>query len=60
MDRKYELADEWKSMSNETKEMARKIIKSFAEKGFSICDAKEVLHACEVYVDFNSKIVEAG
>jgi len=56
MDKKYELADEWNSMPDKTKEMARQIIKSFAEKGLSICDAKEVFHACEVYMEFNSKV----
>ena len=60
MDKKFELAEEWDTLSDETKEMARQIIKAFAEKGLSICDAKEVFHACEVYMEFNSKITVAG
>lgn len=50
------LAEEWEILPDDTKELARQIIKSFAEKGLSICDAKEVFHACEIYMEVNGKV----
>ena len=60
MSEKDRLAEEWDSLSDETKEMARQIIKAFAEKGLSICDAKEVFHACKIYMEFNSRVKVAN
>jgi hypothetical protein len=57
MNKMDKLADEWESLDEKTREMARQIIKAFAEEGLSICSAKEVFRACEIYVEFNSKII---
>ena len=54
MNKMDKLADEWESLDEKTREMARQIIKAFAEEGLSICSAKEVFRACEIYVEFNS------
>ena len=59
MPEKYTLSDEWEQLSDETKEMARQIIRTFADKGLSVCDAKEIFHACEIYMEVNSKITVA-
>jgi hypothetical protein len=53
---RVELAEEWGRLPDETKAMARQIIISFTEKGLSICDAKEVFRACEVYMEANGKV----
>lgn len=57
---KWDLADQWDSLSDETKEMARQIVKTFAEKGLTICDAKEVFRACKIYMEVNSRVRIGG
>jgi hypothetical protein len=37
-------------------EMAKQIVKSFAEKNFTIHDAKSALRASEILLEFNSTI----
>lgn len=53
---KHELAEEWESLPDETKEMARQIIKSLAEKEMTVRDAREVFRACEIYMAVNSPV----
>lgn len=50
------LSCEWDDNTEEVKEMARQIAKTFCEKGLTVCAAKEVLCACEIYVEFNSTV----
>ena len=54
-----QLCEEWDGILDETKEMARQLIKSFSEKGLTICDAREVLRACEIYIDANGRVAVA-
>jgi hypothetical protein len=44
---------EFEFCPEEIKEMARRIVKDFSDKKFSIHDAKTVLHSCEILMEFN-------
>jgi hypothetical protein len=55
-DAEFESQQEWNCLSEDTKKLARQIIKLFSENQLTICHAKEVFRACEIYMDVNGKV----
>jgi hypothetical protein len=47
---------EFNGYSSTIQEMAKQIVNSFVEKNFTIHNAKSVLRACEILLEFNSTI----
>lgn len=51
-------------MTDQAKEMARRILNILVEKDLRICDAKSALRACEIYLECNcrlrSKFTDSG
>lgn len=56
METQNEIMEEMRLFSEENKKEAGHIVRSFAEKGITMRDAREILRTCEIFLKYYVKI----